>query len=69
MMLVGTMLDWTALETVHYKKKRAKSHKPWRNSLGIKFLNEWVQRCSFKVIQASTSLYQFTFPVIQNNTL
>lgn len=24
MMLVGTMLDWTALETVHYKKKKSK---------------------------------------------
>lgn len=66
MMLVGTMLDWTAPETVHYKKKkRAKSDRPWRNSLGIHFLSEWAHRCSFKAIQASTALYQSTFPVIQ----
>lgn len=48
-----------------WKNKRAKSDKPWRNSLGIQFLNEWAHRCSFKVIQASTAPYQSTFPVIQ----
>lgn len=65
-MLVGTMLDWTALRQSTIKNKRAKSHnKPWRNSLGIQFLNEWAHRCSFKVIQASMSPYPSTFPVIQ----
>lgn len=46
MMLVGAMLDWTALQIVPYQNKITKSDKQWRNSLGIQLLNDGPHRCS-----------------------